>query len=186
MAGRSKAEWRQELEARRTAMGGPAQTAASAALVTHLLGRPAVAEAGCLMLFWPLRGEVDLRPLARARLAVWAERRLAADLLRDEAHLAPARYGVSEVVEAVRVEVEPAAIDVCLVPGLGFDAVGYRVGYGAGLYDRWLPRLAPGCAVIGVAFAAQVVDALPHEAHDVRVSALVTELGWQEFDDARF
>ncbi len=64
-----------------------------------------------------------------------------------------------------------------LVPGVAFDAGFYRLGYGGGYYDRFLPRLRREALAVGVAFSLQVVDKLPRHAHDFRLDALVTERG---------
>ena len=72
--------------------------------------------------------------------------------------------------------VEPA---VLIVPMLAFDARGYRLGYGGGFYDRTLAGLrARGLVLaVGFAFAAQEVDAVPTDAFDQRLDAVVTEKG---------
>jgi 5-formyltetrahydrofolate cyclo-ligase len=63
-------------------------------------------------------------------------------------------------------------VEFVIVPGLAFTPDGYRLGYGGGFYDRFLPQVrAPNA---GVCFAELVVDTLPVEAHDVRVQRLVT------------
>lgn len=74
-------------------------------------------------------------------------------------------------------EFEPALVDVVLVPGLAFDVSGVRLGYGAGFYDRLLPKLRPGIPIIGVSRDGLVVPELPSEAHDVRMTHLATESG---------
>ena len=62
-----------------------------------------------------------------------------------------------------------------LVPGLAFDGSGGRLGYGGGFYDRFLDACpAPRVAL---AFALQVVQAVPREAHDLLVDRIVTEQG---------
>jgi 5-formyltetrahydrofolate cyclo-ligase len=71
------------------------------------------------------------------------------------------------------------AIDVVLVPGLAFDRAGTRLGYGAGLYDRLLPRLRSGIPRIGVTIDALICEALPREAHDVAMTHLLTPSGLQ-------
>ncbi|MBA4286834.1 MAG: 5-formyltetrahydrofolate cyclo-ligase [Xanthomonadaceae bacterium] len=73
--------------------------------------------------------------------------------------------------------------DVILVPLLGFDATGGRIGNGGGYYDRALaaPRIGGRPQRIGYAYAVQRVDLLPMEAFDVRLDAVVTEGGWQRF-----
>lgn len=71
-------------------------------------------------------------------------------------------------------EAEP---DVLLVPLLGFDHFGWRLGYGGGHYDRTLARLRAKKPVIavGLAFEVQRLDAAPLEAHDQRLDWIVTE-----------
>ncbi len=71
--------------------------------------------------------------------------------------------------------VPPEEIDVVVVPGLAFDRVGHRVGYGGGFYDRFLRHLRPDAVTIGVAFSKQIVDAVPHGRKDRPVDVVVTE-----------
>lgn len=54
-----------------------------------------------------------------------------------------------------------------VVPVVGFDAQGNRLGYGQGNYDRYLAQLPRECRVVGVAFAEQQVEAIPTEPHDI-------------------
>ena len=70
--------------------------------------------------------------------------------------------------------VAAAEIDAILVPAAAFDRRGHRIGYGGGYYDRFLPR-ATRAVKIGVAFAVQIVEALPEEGHDRAVDAICTE-----------
>ena len=72
-------------------------------------------------------------------------------------------------------DVAPATLGVVVVPGLAFTADGHRLGQGGGHFDRFLPRLSPGCLRIGVGFGEQVVDVLPLEPHDVVVDIVVTD-----------
>jgi 5-formyltetrahydrofolate cyclo-ligase len=71
--------------------------------------------------------------------------------------------------------VAPDGVDVVVVPGVAFDRAGRRVGYGGGFYDRFLPRTRPGALAVAVAFALQVVDAVPHGGGDRGVQVIVTE-----------
>jgi len=75
------------------------------------------------------------------------------------------------------------AFDVILVPLLGFDAAGGRLGNGGGYYDRALagPRIGHRPQRIGYAYAAQQVEELPMERFDIRLDAVVTEHGLRRF-----
>jgi 5-formyltetrahydrofolate cyclo-ligase len=70
---------------------------------------------------------------------------------------------------------DPAELDLVIVPGVAFDRSGNRVGYGAGYYDRFLRRTRPGVPAVAVAFAVQVVPEVPAGGTDRRVDAIVTE-----------
>jgi len=65
---------------------------------------------------------------------------------------------------------------ILLVPLLAFDKHGHRLGYGGGFYDRTIAALKPA-RTIGIAYAGQEVEALPHEAHDIALDAVLTENG---------
>ncbi len=72
---------------------------------------------------------------------------------------------------------EIGTLELVVVPGLGFTRSGDRLGRGAGFYDRFLARLAPGTATVGLAVSTQIVDDLPTEPTDRRVDMVVTEDG---------
>ena len=87
--------------------------------------------------------------------------------------LAPGRYGIPEP-PADASALSPDARGVVMVPGLGFDRVGSRIGTGKGYYDRTLPRF-PGLMRVGVAMDGFVVDHLPTDPWDVPMHLVVTE-----------
>jgi 5-formyltetrahydrofolate cyclo-ligase len=64
-----------------------------------------------------------------------------------------------------------------LVPGLGFDGAGRRLGFGGGFYDRLLAKPPRKTFLLGHAHAFQVVPRLPDEAHDIKVKAVATPQG---------
>jgi len=72
-------------------------------------------------------------------------------------------------------DVDPATLDVVVVPGLAFTTDGHRLGQGGGHFDRFLPRLRPDCVTIGVCYHEQLVADLPMAPHDVRVQRVVTD-----------
>lgn len=83
------------------------------------------------------------------------------------------RFGIDEPSEG-RV-VSPLDVDLWIVPLLGLDKLGNRLGYGAGFYDRMLRGTAG--VKVGLLPESCVVDALPVEPHDVPVDVVITENG---------
>ena len=70
-------------------------------------------------------------------------------------------------------ELTPKNVNLAIIPAVGFDVHGNRLGRGGGFYDRLLSKLK--CPKIGVCFDLQIVDSLPVEAHDAKVDLIVTE-----------
>jgi 5-formyltetrahydrofolate cyclo-ligase len=83
--------------------------------------------------------------------------------------------GIREPVETLSDEVAISQISGFLVPGLGFDQNGWRLGKGKGFFDRAL-QTAEGIKV-GVSLSAFVTSSLPHEPHDIPMDVVVTEKG---------
>ena len=71
--------------------------------------------------------------------------------------------------------------DLVLVPGVAFDRRGYRIGFGAGMYDRFFDA-NPLPHRLALAFAFQVVDHIPAAAHDLPVHAILTQNGLVEIE----
>ena len=139
--------------------------------------------------FWPMRSEVDVRPLMFALREKGARLCLPAildkttivfrELLRG-AEMVEMGYGTTGPAEDATV-LDPALM---LIPLAAFDRRGHRIGYGAGYYDRAIARLhAIGMKprLIGIAFDCQEVDFVPDEPHDVIVSEILTENGLRKF-----
>lgn len=89
------------------------------------------------------------------------------------------RYGMEQPT-AQGVVIPFNQLDVVLVPGVGFDRTGARVGRGAGYYDRLLAEVRADTESIGVTTVARVYESVPTEAHDMRVGWLATEAGVRE------
>lgn len=70
--------------------------------------------------------------------------------------------------------VEPSSIDFMIIPGLGFDRQGGRLGRGAGYYDRYLPLLRRDATLAGYCYDEQLVDMIPTERFDKPVDVIVT------------
>jgi 5-formyltetrahydrofolate cyclo-ligase len=67
--------------------------------------------------------------------------------------------------------------DLILLPLNGFDAAGYRLGYGGGYFDRTLAALSPRPLAVGVGFEINRLDSIQPESHDQRLDWIVTEAG---------
>ncbi|MDR0956742.1 MAG: 5-formyltetrahydrofolate cyclo-ligase [Endomicrobium sp.] len=85
-------------------------------------------------------------------------------------------YGVRqpEIKNNINNVVAKDDIDLVLVPGIVFDVLGYRIGYGKGFYDRWL-RNVPINKIMGLAYDFQIIDKLPIEKYDMPVGTIITE-----------
>lgn len=167
----SKRVLRAEARVRRDALAVEQRAAASAAICRHVA---ALVPPGSLMAFVAMGSEVDLSGLGPDVLPRVEGDRLVPVRCSGGADLVRSRFGV---LEPVGPGVDPAEIDVVCVPGLAFDRRGYRVGYGKGFYDRFLPLLRPDTVVIGVCFDVQLVNEVPHDHFDVPVPRVVTESG---------
>ncbi len=105
---------------------------------------------------------------------------IVSELKNPKEDLQLGNFGVLEPKpEAVR-ELDPSQLDLVLVPGVGFDKRGYRIGYGAGYYDRFLPRLAPHVPTVGLAFQLQLMEELPIDPYDYPLQYLLTEEGLRD------
>lgn len=163
----------------------PAALAArSAQIVSTLLALPALARAGSVALFWPIvaRNEVDLRP-ADAALRAQGKRVAYPSIDPDTNEMRFRWVAHPEAMEERgRGFADPGpdapevdAVDVIVVPALQVDPRGYRIGYGAGYYDRTLPRYRPPALAMVVAYDFQLAQDLPVTEGDVAVDMVVTD-----------
>lgn len=91
------------------------------------------------------------------------------------------QYGILEPDPKIHLQIDFNCIDFVLTPGVAFDTHGFRLGYGGGFYDRFFEKLNPKVPKIGIAFSIQQLDSIPVEAHDLPLTALITEKGIQKF-----
>jgi 5-formyltetrahydrofolate cyclo-ligase len=98
----------------------------------------------------------------------------------DTGRLTPGRYGLLEPMGPRLGATAIGTADVVVLPALGVDRAGVRLGRGGGYYDRALLHVRPDAALVAVVFDDEFVDELPAEPHDRRVTAVVTPSGgWQ-------
>jgi 5-formyltetrahydrofolate cyclo-ligase len=135
--------------------------------------------------YWPSRTEIDCRALLAHLIAKGHRLLLPVVVERDRPLIFRGwrpgdplmRGNGAEVPHASAEEGEP---DFLLVPLTAFDRSGHRLGQGAGYYDRTLAMLRARRPVpaVGVAFALQEVDLVPHGDHDERLDGVLTEMGY--------
>ncbi len=180
-----KAELRKRLRGVRKTTPLEACAERSRALVTRLEAHPDVAVAKSVALFWPIvtKHEVDLRELdtrLRSRGVRIAYPAIDADsnvmtmrFVDDVNALEEKGFGFMEPSPTAP---EASQLDVVVVPAIAVDPTGHRIGYGAGYYDRTLPRYAPPAVSIAVAFDWQLVAEVPATELDVRCAWVVTDV----------
>ncbi len=162
--------------------------AISATGIAEIAAEPGTVVAG----YWPMRSEVDVRPLMFALRETGARLVLPAILDRttiifrelvrgaDLVEMGFGTYGPGP--DAVTLDPQ-----ILLVPLAAFDARGHRIGYGAGYYDRAIAALGErGLTpqLVGIAFDCQEVERVPDEPHDVALSAVLTESGMRRLGPA--
>lgn len=176
---------RRQLRAWRRALPSEVRGAAAAAVAAHALADPRVLAARHVALYRPVGAELDPLPLAQALSARGAtlywpklvdERMLflAAPL---DAATAPNRHGIAEPVDGVAID--PAALDLVLLPLVGYGLDGQRLGSGAGWYDRAFAFRLNGAAppwLAGYAYAGQRCQ-LAAAPWDVPLDFMLTETG---------
>lgn len=179
---RAKAELRARMRELRRAMPAEDARAAAESAAELLLALPELRAAHVVLAYSATAEEIDPAPAVEVLHAAG----IAIALPRIEA---PGVMGVHLVAHGDALEagplgiVQPTAdafrapldsIDAVMVPGVGFDSSGRRLGYGGGFYDRLLPQLRADCLRVGLAFDQQLVGEIPVAEHDEHVQAIVT------------
>ena len=175
---------RGEMKAALAAMAPEAAAQWSIAACESLLALDEYARARSVMLYAPIAGEVDCRPIAVAgwkdsktvllpRVTCWSDKQMVAVPVDSLEHpVVTTRGGLREP------DGEPwpiEKIDLIVVPGLAYDRHGNRLGRGGGFYDRFLARPELAAHACGLAFSLQVVGNIPVHPNDYPVKVLVTD-----------
>ncbi|MSO89705.1 MAG: 5-formyltetrahydrofolate cyclo-ligase [Rhodospirillaceae bacterium] len=182
-----KAALRREAVSRRAALAAQSDSAvAGDRLRDRFLAAITLRANTAVSGYWPMRDEVDPRPLLlelhRRRhpiglpVVLGRGEPLIFRSWRPGDTLLAGAFGVSLPAED-RDEIRP---EVVIVPMLAFDLTGHRLGYGGGYYDRTLAQLRRGggaVLAVGVAYAGQQVPRIPAGEHDQKLDWIVTEAG---------
>jgi 5-formyltetrahydrofolate cyclo-ligase len=134
--------------------------------------------------YWPHRGEYDPLPVARAVIVAGGACALPVVVARDaplqyrewrpetEMTAGKLTYGIPHPADGI-----PVSPDVMLIPLVGFDGDGYRLGYGGGYFDRTLAAYGLRPRTIGVGFELGRIATIEPKSHDIPLDIVVTEAG---------
>lgn len=183
----SRASLRRALRTRRQQLGAAERMAAALALPTRLATVTELARTGYVAGYWAMDGELSLHALLMGRPPFI----YCLPCLRDDGSLGfapwrtgdplqPNRYGIPEPVIERTSQLDAEQLQAALVPLLGFDRAGNRLGMGGGYYDRSFAFLnaqprPQGPLLIGIGHGFQELPRLDPEPWDVALDYVATE-----------
>jgi len=187
-----KKELRSKLQAVLAAIPSATLETQTVEAAQRLFAEPEYQRAEILMIYLSLPREVGTPPIV---LQAWKDlkRVLAPQVSWESKQMIPVEinnldtditstpYGLWQPIRGAPIPVD--LIDLVIVPGLGFDEQGNRLGRGRGLYDRFLARPQFRGVICGLGFEDQLVDSIPARAHDRKVHMLVTNKAVRRFTD---
>lgn len=171
-----KKEVRLLLKSRRSELSADYLRSASEAISAKVM--ESCSGARCVMLYRALPGEVQLDALADELLdrgVTVVLPKVVGDRLEIRCYQGPdsLEKGAFNIMEPVG-PIYEGPLDVVVVPGLGFDLQGHRIGFGKGFYDRFLPT-HPESRKIGVCFSRMLLPSIPVDEYDVRMDIILTD-----------
>ncbi len=176
-------QWRKQQRAvlleRRLALPAAVRTRAAPLLLSSVRAQLARLGARCVGLYWPFRGEIDVRAIASDAAMEFA----LPVVVRKRAPLEFRRWRPGDAVTRgvwnipVPVADDVVTPDVVLVPLLGHDEAGFRLGYGGGYYDRTLAAADPRPLAIGIGFAQARLPSIDPQSYDIPMDVIITEDG---------
>ncbi|KAF0279300.1 5-formyltetrahydrofolate cyclo-ligase [Spiribacter aquaticus] len=183
----TKSDLRRRLRARRRRLRGRAARRAAALATRRLTALDGWQRARHIGIYWPADGEIDTRPLIAA--ATRAGKHVYLPVIRSSPGdlafrrhrpgdpLQRGRFGLPIPPRARAPQRRLAGLDLLVMPLVGFDAAGHRLGMGGGFYDRTLAGRGR-CRRplrVGLAYACQQHPAIPHDRWDQRLDRVVTD-----------
>lgn len=182
-----KQELRARYKAVRTEIEPRQRTRWDSAILKHLTALTAYQDCTTLLCYVPIPGEIDTVPVMED---AWSRGKQVAvpycvpdtriiEFYRIDSldSLVEGAYGVREPDPDREVKLTGFMDSLCILPGLAFDAKGYRLGYGGGYYDRFLSGPYEGGQTVGLCYGICTVDRLARGAFDRSCDYLVTETG---------
>mgnify|MGYP003586388271 FL=1 len=182
----TKAEIRKLMQEKRRAVKPEDCKAAGRAIGQSVMGNQIrlLLRAWRICLYLSTKNEIPTRYIARALweagrevcVPAWSrsEETYKLSIITPRTKLVAGHHGIREPI--VRLPVLAWDVDAFIVPGLAFDTLGGRLGFGAGHYDAILSKAAKRAAKIAVCYDWQILDeALPQEPHDIPMDWVVSE-----------
>ncbi|EHY77767.1 5-formyltetrahydrofolate cyclo-ligase [Stutzerimonas stutzeri] len=192
--GLSRPALRRKLRQARRQLTPAQQRLAASRLYRQLAQHPVFRRARHIALYLPNDGEIDPGLLLRAAqrrgkatylpvLNPWPRTRMVFQRIKPGERLRRNRFGIFEPVIRSARQRRVWALDLLLMPLVGFDGKGGRLGMGGGFYDRSLAyramrKKSHKPTLLGLAHECQRVDQLPLESWDVPIQGTVTDQGW--------
>lgn len=192
LSGKSNKLLRKELRQRRRDIPSRLRLAHDRAIQMHLLQLIRSQQIGSLACFWPFDGEPDLIPICKELIA--DDCKIALPVVSEQldykmefhrwnavSPLTENRYGIREPQKTIPMPL--SGFDMLLMPLVGYDETGNRLGMGAGYYDRQLETLRDLHRPyrLGIAYSLQQVSLIRKNDWDVPLHGLVNEHGWISF-----
>ncbi len=181
-----KSSIRREVLGQRDAMSQDERRRKSEQIAAKLALQPEYRDARAVLFYVNFRSEVNTRGLIESAIA--GGKRVIVPKVDRKAHelrlfeisdpgrdLESGYMGIYEPVEGLSKPANATEIDLVILPGVGFDEGGRRLGYGGGYYDRLITRLRPDARLVALAFDIQLRDRIPCEEHDKPVGRIITE-----------
>lgn len=183
-----KTEIRKQHLERRAAIPPEVRKIKDEKICKNILSSAAFRYADVILLYYPVKGEVNILPLLEA--AVNAGKKVAFPRCCTEDHtmrfhyvtsaddFEKGSYGLREPFASLPEFDLQTGYEhnvLCLVPAVVYDRKGYRIGYGGGYYDRFFGQFKP--ASIGVAYDEFIIKNVPHGRYDIFVDVVVSERG---------
>ena len=180
-----KKQLRKEIICLRDALSAAERDAKAEIIIKKLLATELYQNANYIMLFAAFGSELNLLPLVETIIKTGKHAYLPVvdkkinRILPIEVHsladLKTSAYGIPEPSPDNYKEVTPDLLDLIITPAVAFDNDKYRIGYGAGFYDRFFASLKKNIIKIGVGFDEQLIPEVPREPHDIQLNYVLTD-----------
>jgi len=192
LAHQSKTILRRKLRSTRSTLPASVRNRHDAAIVQYLLQLVKSQGTGSIACYWPFNGEPDITPVYKPLIADGYE--LALPVIsegndhtmvfhswRADTELETNRYGIFEPQKTASIPL--SSFDMLIMPLVGYDRFGNRLGMGSGYYDRCLESLRDSSAPlrVGIAYSLQEIEPLDVNEWDIPLHGIVNERGWFTF-----